>query len=92
VDIKKTGCRQCKVAHWSSGVTGDFRALAGLESLSQVWQSFCMPGHMKCCGTSLAVALVPGCDRSWTDWNTFTLKFTLFSNSIDPIRPEGHRM
>jgi hypothetical protein len=37
---------------------------------TQVRQSFCMPGNTKRCATSFAVALVPGCDRSWTDWNT----------------------
>jgi hypothetical protein len=36
----------------------------------QVRQSFCMPGNTKRCATSFTVALVPGCDRSWTGRNT----------------------
>jgi hypothetical protein len=43
-------------------------------SRAQVRQSFCTPGHTKRCATSLAVASVPGCDRSWTDWNTWSRK------------------
>jgi hypothetical protein len=34
VDVKETGCRQCKVAQWSSGVAGAVRALAGLACLA----------------------------------------------------------
>jgi hypothetical protein len=60
MDVKETGCRQPKVPHWS--VAGDFGALAGLA------------GHTKRCATNFAVALVPGCDRSWTDWNTCSHK------------------
>jgi hypothetical protein len=33
-----------------------------------------MPGHTKRCATNFAVALVPACDRSWTDWNTWSRK------------------
>jgi hypothetical protein len=36
-----------------------------------------MPDHTKLYVTSLAVALVPGCDRSWmdwTDWNNFSCR------------------
>jgi hypothetical protein len=39
---------------------------------AQVWQCFCTPDHTERCATSFAVALVPGYDRSWTDWNTWS--------------------
>jgi hypothetical protein len=42
------------------------------QALAQLRQSFCTPGHTKRCATNFAVALVPGCDRSWTDWNTWS--------------------
>jgi hypothetical protein len=44
------------------------------QACVQVRQSFCMPGHMKRCATSFTVAFVPWCDRSWTDWNTWSHK------------------
>jgi hypothetical protein len=42
------------------------------QARAQVWQSFCTSGHTKRCATSFAVALVSGCDRSWTDRNTWS--------------------
>jgi hypothetical protein len=58
--VKETDCRQREDTHWINCVGGDFGALAGLASL--------------CVGAAIAVALVPGCDRSWVDWNTWSRK------------------
>jgi hypothetical protein len=44
------------------------------QTRAQVRHSFCMPGHTKRCATNFAFALVPGCDSSWTDWNTWSRK------------------
>jgi hypothetical protein len=41
---------------------------------AHVRQSFWTPGHAKRCVTSFADDLVPRCDRSWTDWNTWRRK------------------
>jgi hypothetical protein len=38
------------------------------QGRAQVRQSFCTPGHTKRCETSFAAALVPECDKLWTDW------------------------
>jgi hypothetical protein len=42
------------------------------QARAQVRQSFYMPGHTKRCVISFAGALVPGCDRSRMDWNSWS--------------------
>jgi hypothetical protein len=37
-------------------------------------KSFYTPGHTKRCATSYAVALVPGCHRSWMDRYTWSCR------------------
>jgi hypothetical protein len=65
VDVQETGYRRCKVAQWSDRVAGDFGKLArcGNPFVRLATQNT---------ATSFAVALVPGCDRSWTHWNTWS--------------------
>jgi hypothetical protein len=67
MDVKKTGCWLREVSHWSNCVVGDSGVLAGLASPCPDAAILLYDGHMKRCATSFTVALVPGCDRSWTD-------------------------
>jgi hypothetical protein len=45
------------------------------QTRAQVRQFFCTPGHTKCWTTSFSVALVPGCNKLCTDWNTWSRRF-----------------
>jgi hypothetical protein len=72
--MKEKGCRWRKVTIRSNRGAEILERWQGWQACVQVRQSFCTPGHTNCCATSVAVALVPGCDRSWTDWNTCSRK------------------
>jgi hypothetical protein len=68
------GCQRCKVAQWSDCVIGNFGVQPGLESKCPGATVLCTPGYTNCYVASFAVALVSGCDRSWTDWNSWNLR------------------
>jgi hypothetical protein len=62
-----------KRAAVSNCVAGDFGALVGLANPCP-GAAFLDSGHTKRWATSFADDLVPGWDRSWTDWNTWRRK------------------
>jgi hypothetical protein len=75
VDVKEMDCQGHKVAQWSN-YAGDFGALAGLASLYPGTAILPHTWPTKHCATSFTVALMPGCDRSWTDWNNWSCRGT----------------
>jgi hypothetical protein len=73
VDVQKMGCWRGEVAQWSHRVEGEtLEHWQDWKARAQVQQSFCTPDHTKRCATTFAIALAPGCNRSWKDWNTWS--------------------
>jgi hypothetical protein len=72
VEVQKTGCRRGKVAQCSYCMAGDFGALAGLASTCPGAAIFLHAWPQKNCATSFSDSLVPECDRSCTEWNTWS--------------------
>jgi hypothetical protein len=74
MDVKETGCRQRKVPQCGKCLAGDSGALTGLASPCPGAAFLLVPAHTKRCATNFVVALVLGCVRSWTDWDTWSRK------------------
>jgi hypothetical protein len=70
---RKTVCQQHEVTRWNNCWQETSEHWQAWQARVQLWQS-CAPRITNCCTTSLAVALVAGSDRSWTDRNTWNCR------------------